>query len=121
LRRREGVDRVAGEDGVTQAGRLGVEAGRAVAAAEDGPGQVLVAQGEHAPVLLEGAAPGDDLVQPDGHLASPLPSGTAPAPPRRLAPGSCGVGTDLPVENARTSWYTTVVVKPINPGPAPAS
>src|SRR5262245_31427460 len=80
---REGVNRVAGYDGVTQAGGLGVEAGRAVAAAEDAPGQVRIAQGEHAPVLLEGPAPGDDLVQLDGHLASPLPSGTAPAPQRR--------------------------------------
>ena len=63
----EGVDGVAGDDGVAQGRGLRVEAGRAVAAAEDGPGQVFPAEGEHPGVLLEGAAPGDDLVQLHAH------------------------------------------------------
>src|SRR5262249_48839410 len=83
---REGVKRVAGHDGVPQAGGLGVEAGRTVAAAEDAPGQVFVRQSEHAPVLLEGPAPGDDLVQPDGHWPSPLLRARPPAPHRRFPP-----------------------------------
>ena len=70
---------------MAQGGRLGVEAGRAVAAAEDAPGQVFVGQGEHAPVLLEGPAPGDNLVPLDRHLPSPLASGAAPVPHRRFS------------------------------------
>src|SRR5262249_28264944 len=70
-----GVDGITRGDRVAPGGGLGVEAGRAVAAAEDASGEVSVRQGEHAPVLLEGAAPGNDLAELEGHRTrSPLPS-----------------------------------------------
>jgi hypothetical protein len=59
----EGVDGVAGDDGVAQGRGLRVEAGRAVAAAEDAPGEVFPAQREHPAVFVKGPPPGDHLVQ----------------------------------------------------------
>ena len=54
-------------------GGPGVEAGRAVAAAQGAPGEVFPCQEEHLPRLLAGAPPGNDLVDFEG--------------PRRADPG----------------------------------
>src|SRR5262245_43318018 len=66
------VDGIAGDDGITPCGRLGVEAGGTVAAAKNGSSEVCIRQGEQAPVLLERPAPGDDLIELKGHVAGLL-------------------------------------------------
>ena len=63
----EGVNGVAGYDGVAELGEFGVETGGAIAAAENPAGEVGFSEGEHAAVFVEGPAPGDDLVELDAH------------------------------------------------------
>jgi hypothetical protein len=59
----EAVDRIAGDDIDASARGFGIEARRAVAATEDSQPEIFRAQREHAPILVECSAPGDDLIQ----------------------------------------------------------
>src|SRR5262245_48369667 len=104
----EGIDRVAGDDGMPRLGGLGVEAGRAVAATEDAAREVIARQGEHAAVFLERTPPRHDLSQL--HPVPPGPAGSTRS--RSCAPPSlreaCAAIVDSVVTNANLSLMRIV-------------
>jgi hypothetical protein len=63
----ERIERIARHHAHVAARRLRVEAGRPVGAAEGASREIVLAEGEHAPVLLEGASPRDDVGERERH------------------------------------------------------
>src|SRR5439155_16923676 len=61
----EAIQRIARDDAEPLSRGFGVEAGRAVGAAENLRREVGVAQREHAAILVELSSPGDDLIERD--------------------------------------------------------